>query len=291
MSLSTKHQNIFSPPPKPPRYDEARSQLLSLSRNPADEEYFLHSRRFWSKRELGDHKGVGNQSPPPSRRSLGLERSKRCALGESVSEGGGISHEAAVCRRKSFGRDRTRWLETRPRYVDIYGQDAIGTQRGSTHHGTRFRSQGADVAISRGGGIRGREDDDRHKIKVEADVWGRTEGDDCDLVEGKPASLASLSAQDVQRLLKEDAPLSTTMAICAAVVFLLTPDDQAPEDFHWPQGFEAVAIPVEDFLRKLHEISGRTISSFKSRVLKFVMQRQDMLPVVIERQGRHTVAW
>ena len=47
------------------RYEEARSQLVSLSTSPADEEYFLRSRRFWSEKELGVAGACGEMSPPP----------------------------------------------------------------------------------------------------------------------------------------------------------------------------------------------------------------------------------
>ncbi|CAM9583014.1 unnamed protein product, partial [Hapterophycus canaliculatus] len=60
-------------------YEEARSQLVSLSTTPADEEYFLSSRRFWSKEELGDSGSGGGVafSPPAHRRPPGHLRPGR----------------------------------------------------------------------------------------------------------------------------------------------------------------------------------------------------------------------
>ncbi|CAN0578725.1 unnamed protein product, partial [Ectocarpus sp. 12 AP-2014] len=85
-------------------------------------------------------------------------------------------------------------------------------------------------------------------------------------------------------------PLPATVAVCAAVVFLLGPEDQLPSDFLWPQGLEAVALPAEDFLRRLHDTSGQRASSSKAQFLAPVLQREHLLPEVIERQGGHAVA-
>lgn len=170
--------------------------------------------------------------------------------------------------------------------MDYRGRESVGSQGLSTRHHevcSRDRREGA---------VRTREDDGGCKVQTNAVGWNQPGGDGANQEgEVKPLSLASLTAQDIQSLLEEETPIPAAAIVCAAVAFLLAPDDKLPEDFHWPQGFEAVALPVEDFLDKLHEASKGAVSSFKARVLKFVMQRRDMLPVVIEQQEQHAVAW
>lgn len=119
-----------------------------------------------------------------------------------------------------------------------------------------------------------------------ADVWSRPDR----FGGGNSAALSCLTVDDIEQVLREVDPLPATVAVCAAVVFLLSPEDQPPANFLWPQGFEAVALPVEDFLWRLHEASGGTASSTKAQFLVPVLQREYLIPEVIERQGAHAVA-
>lgn len=119
-----------------------------------------------------------------------------------------------------------------------------------------------------------------------ADVWSRPDR----FGGGSSAALSCLTVDGIEQILRELDPLPATVAVCAAVVFLLGPEDQLPSDFLWPQGFEAVALPAEDFLRRLHETSGQRASSSKAQFLAPVLQREHLLPEVIERQGGHAVA-
>lgn len=134
-----------------------------------------------------------------------------------------------------------------------------------------------------------REVDGGCKVTVDSNQTG---GDDASQ-EGKvkSSSLAGLTVQDIQSLLEEETPIPAAAVVCAAVAFLLSSDEKFPEGFHWPQGFEAVALPVNEFLDKLHDASRGEVSPFKARALKSIMQREDMLPMVIERQGQHSIAW
>lgn len=149
-----------------------------------------------------------------------------------------------------------------------------------------------DIVGSHEGAARTREVDDGCKGQTKAIDSNHPGGGDVNQEgEVKPSSLASLTAQDIQSLLEEKTPIPAAAVVCAAVAFLLSPDEKLPDDFHWPQGFEAVALPVEDFLDKLHEASRGAVSPLKARALKCIMQREEVLPMVIERQGKHAVAW
>lgn len=119
-----------------------------------------------------------------------------------------------------------------------------------------------------------------------ADVWSRPDR----FGGGNSAALSCLTVDDIEQVLREVDPLPATVAVCAAVVFLLSPEDQPTVDFLWPQGFEAIALPVEDFLRRLHEASGGAANSSKARFLAPVLQREYLIPEVIEQQGGHAVA-
>lgn len=119
-----------------------------------------------------------------------------------------------------------------------------------------------------------------------ADVWSRSDR----FGGGNSAALSCLTVDDIERLLQEEDLLPATTAVCAAIVFLLAPEGQPPEDFYWPRGFEAVALPAEDFLLKLHTVSGSAGSSSKAQILRFVLQREHIMPAAIELQGGHAVA-
>lgn len=148
--------------------------------------------------------------------------------------------------------------------------------RGPRSDGEEVRSKGGSARENPGG------DDERG----EAEVWSRPDR----FGGGNSAALSCLTVDDIEQVLREVDPLPATVAVCAAVVFLLSPEDQPPPDFLWPGGFEAVALPVEDFLWRLHEASGGTASSTKAHFLAPVLQRGDLLPEVIEREGGHAVA-
>lgn len=130
---------------------------------------------------------------------------------------------------------------------------------------------------------RGSADDDERGT---ADIWSRPDR----FGGGKSAALSCLTVDDVEQILREVDPSPATVAVSAAVVFLLAPDDQEPVDFLWPQAFEAVALPAEDFLLRLHRASGGTASLAKASFLAPVLQREHLLPGVIEQQGEHAVA-
>lgn len=283
------------------RYEEARSQLVSLSSSPADEEYFLSSRRFWSKEELGDARG--GSSPPPTHRrppgtiARGGGTGKRLAstAGFAVSGrgdvdggaqrgareryrdsggggggGGGGDHNAGGIPPNPRHRGPPRPRQARPPH-DLGTDEQEAGHTAWSAGSVRWQGQeGAAAAGQRG----------------EVDVWSRPDR----VGGGSSAALSCLTVDGVEQVLREIDPLPATVAVCAAVVFLLAPEDQPPADFLWPQGFEAVAVPAEDFLLRLHEASGRTASSSKARFLVPVLQREELIPEVIERQGGHAVA-
>lgn len=259
------------------RYEEARSQLVSLSTSPADEEYFLRSRRFWSKEELGDT-GNGCSPPPPHRRQPG-----------TLTRGGGkhsaLATDAAVTGREATdgeGSDRADLFSERLP-SSCHQKGLPPPRRARRSHGAP-RSNGQETPTA-GGSARQTQGGDGERGG--ADVWSRPDR----FGGGNSAALSCLTVDDVEQVLREVDPLPATVAVCAAVVFLLSPEDQPPADFLWPQGFEAVALPVEDFLWRLHEASGTTASSTKARFLQPVLQREHLLPEVIELQGAHAVAW
>lgn len=281
------------------RYEEARSQLVSLSTSPADEEYFLSSRRFWSKEELGDTRG-GSSPPPPHRRppgttarggggggskrlastagfavsgrgdvdSGGAQRGGRERHGDGGGGGGGDNAGGVPPNPQHRGPPPPRQAR-RPRGLGTDEQEA-GHAAGSAGS-ARWQGQDGGDATGRGG---------------EVDVWSRPDR----VGGGSSAALSCLTVDGVEQVLREIDPLPATVAVCAAVVFLLAPEDQPPADFLWPQGFEAVAVPAEDFLLRLREASGRTASSHKAQFLVPVLQREELIPEVIERQGGHAVA-
>lgn len=144
-------------------------------------------------------------------------------------------------------------------------------------------SDGQEAHATRGGA---RQAPERDGERGEADIWSRPDR----FRGGNSAALSCLTVDDIEQVLREVDPLPATVAVCAAVVFLLSPEDQPPAGFLWPQGFEAVALPVEDFLWRLHEASGGTASSTKARFLAPVLQREDLVPEEIERQGEHAIA-
>lgn len=144
-------------------------------------------------------------------------------------------------------------------------------------------------------GLQGQCDRDRrHVVRHPAgrhDQWGvRTSDEGLPLPRVPSAALACISPADIERLMAETNPANATTVVCAAVAFLLAPDDNAPEDFCWPQGFEAIARPAEMFLKRLQNNSSRVANPFKARVLRFVLQREDILPVVVEQQVGRTAA-
>lgn len=157
--------------------------------------------------------------------------------------------------------------------------DGPGVQQGMHQFGSGLDSSyRSKRSLGLHGGITG------STCSWETQVAGRSGTD-----EGSSA-LACISPEDVERLLAEKRPIAGTTVVCAAVVFLLRPDDNVPEDFCWPQGFEAVARPADEFLLRLHEVGSRAVSAFKARALRFMLEREDVLPVAIESEGAHTVA-
>lgn len=242
---------------------------MSLSTSPADEEYFLSSRRFWNKEELSEAGTFGPQSSPP-RRPLAIP-----------GRGGRRSNAAPTLGRSSSS--------------GVFEQG--GTQRGktgykgwvgrSTNSGGRARAgdgEGAGGDGGGGGGLTSGANSDPEHWDSRPEEWGGQ------WIEGQSAALSCLSAADVERLLENESPLPATTVVCAAIVFLLAPDNQLPQDFCWPRGFETVARPTDEFLRRLNEVSGTTVSSFKARVLRVLLQKEEFLPAAIERQGGHAVA-
>lgn len=293
------------------RYEEARSQLVSLSTSLADEEYFLSSRRFWSKEELRNTGGCGPQvsSSLSRRRPPILRRGKRTAFA-AASQGrsgfdGGLEQETALRRDKGgcLGRaHRSRRHPTGGRGylfrgdgvgmqqhgVELFGQGLMNRQEDFPRQTRRLQGLGTGVigkvgVAQEGEGVHGSKE---HGIREGPDECG----ENIQWGSGKSAALSCLTAHDIEQLLREENPLPVTTAVCAAIVFLLAPDDRVPENFCWPQGFEAVAMPAADFLWRLHKSSALTASPFKARVLKLVLQREDTMPVAIERQGAHAVA-
>lgn len=235
---------------------------MSLSTSPADEEYFLSSRRFWNKEELTEIGTFGSQSPPPRRPPALPGRSGRRSnaaptLGRSSSSG---VLEPGGTQRGKMG------------YKGWVGRP--------TNSGGRARPGGSDGG---GGTTSGANSDPEHCDTQPEEGGGQW-------IEGQSAALSCLSAADVERLLENENPPPATTVVCAAIVFLLAPDNQLPEDFCWPRGFETVARPAEEFLRRLNDVSGTTVSSFKARVLRVLLQKEEFLPAAIERQGGHAVA-
>ncbi|CAM9724568.1 unnamed protein product [Ectocarpus sp. 6 AP-2014] len=270
-------------------WQQARSQLVSLSSSPADEEYFLSSRRFWSKEELGDSMG-GSSPPAPHRRPPG-----------TIARGGkrsGCSTSAAAASRRGGGaeagqRDATGRFSNDGTCGDNGGADLFG-ERPQNHQQRGFPPTRQQTRISQGVPADGQEGvqfkagggGGHSSERGGADVWSRPDR----FGGGNSAALSCLTVDDIEQILRELDPLPATVAVCAAVVFLLGPEDQLPSDFLWPQGFEAVALPAEDFLRRLHETSGQRASSSKAQFLAPVLQREHLLPEAIERQGGHAVA-
>ena len=262
---------------------------MSLSTSPADEEYFLRSRRFWSREELGET-GGGCSPPPPHRRQPGT-------LTRGGDKRSTVTSDAAVTGREAVDGAPLRGTK---RLSDGEGSDradlfsgrlpASRHQRGLPPPRRARRSQGGapqsdgQEARSTGGSVRRAPEGDGERGG--ADVWSRPDR----FGGGSSAALSCLTVDDIEQVLREVDPLPATVAVCAAVVFLLSPEDQPPADFLWPQGFEAVALPVEDFLWRLHEASGTTASSTKARSLVPVLQREHLIPELIERQGAHAVA-
>lgn len=273
---------------------------MSLSSSPADEEYFLSSRRFWSKEELGDT-GGGSSSPPPHRRPPGtLTRgSKRLAFtaaaaaAASASGRGGAdgSRRSMTERQQSDGGsdDRVDLFGTRLPNRQQQQQREFPPARQTRRLQGGFRTDGQAERTAAGGGGKAppQSQGDDFEIEGGADVWSRPD----QFGGGNSAALSCLTVDDIEQILRAVDPLPATVAVCAAVVFLLTQEDQPPVDFLWPQGFEAVALPAEDFLWRLHETSGHTASSTKAQFLAPVLQREYLLPEVIERDGEHAVAW
>lgn len=166
-------------------------------------------------------------------------------------------------------------------------------EQGSTQRGKKGR-KGLMGRFAIGGGRPPPNDKDGGTTKgasIDIGRWdSRPEEEGQEWVEGQSAALSCLAADDVERLLEDENPVPATTVVCAAIVFLLAPDNQVPEDFCWPRGFEVVARPADEFLRRLNDISGTTVSSFKARVLRFLLQKEEVLPAVIELQGGHAVA-
>lgn len=293
------------------RYAEARSQLVSLSTSPADEEYFLRSRRFWSEKELGVAGACGELSPPPPlrrRRSLGTrggpnadgtgtggseqDAPSRRSKGVYVNRldpggsgqlmnggGGGYGGSGRSLRGDGFDPQEPR--------VDRFGPGAHNHRGGSTPRPSRHLEDLRAVSVGEVGGsgegaLEGRDGEDRGHV----DVWRRSDH----FGGGNSAALSCLTADDIEQLLREQHPSPATTAVCTAILILLAPEDQPPEDFCWPQGFGSVALPAEPFLWKLYEASGSTGNPFKAHILRFVLQKEEFLPAEIERRGEHAVA-
>eukprot|EP00752_Nemacystus_decipiens_P009179 g8200.t1 len=268
-------------------YEEARSQLVSLSTSPADEEYFLRSRRFWSKEELGDT-GGGCSPPPPHRRhpagtlTRGVKRS-------AFAAGAAVSGREATDGAQFGGTERLSDGEGSER-ADLFSERPANRHQRGLPPPRRTRrpmgpcvTEGQEIRTAGGSARQAQRGDDE---RGDADVWSRPDR----FGGGSSAALSCLTVDDIEQVLREVDPLPATVAVCAAVVFLLSPEDQPPADFLWPQGFEAVALPVEDFLWRLHEASGGTASSTKARFLVPVLQREHLIPEEIERHGGHAVA-
>lgn len=303
------------------RYEEARLQLVSLSTSPEDEEYFLGSRRFWSKEELGAHNTLplapqltGESSRLQRMSPAGRHQSRSMnSLGEWTIQDTPYGATGKRRQRKEYGspyhdegwRIRDPPGRKGPRSDEhLVGQDCYVYALGKSPRRRFRRDRNALVAGNRGIGrmgavaqMGGSEDD-----KVQGWVDGQAaEGNRprCgqDSLETEKSSrrepcmaLTNLVPEDINSLLCERQPLPATTIVCAAVVYLLSPDESSPQDFCWPQGFEAVARPAEKFLQTLQTLHGAMVSSSKARILKPLLQRQDVLPVVIEQHGGHTVA-
>ncbi|CAM9898844.1 unnamed protein product, partial [Ectocarpus sp. 13 AM-2016] len=270
-------------------YEQARSQLVSLSSSPADEEYFLSSRRFWSKEELGDSIG-GSSTPAPHRRPPGTiaRGGKRSGYTTSAPAASGRGGDAQAGQGDATGRSSNDGTDGDNGGTDIFGERRQNHQQRDfppPRQQTRS-SQGVSADGQEGGQFKAGGGGGHSSERGGADVWSRPDrfGD------GNSAALSCLTVDDIEQILREMDPLPATVAVCAAVVFLLGPEHQLPSDFLWPQGFEAVALPAEDFLRRLHETSGQRASSSKAQFLAPVLQREHLLPEVIERQGEHAVA-
>lgn len=191
---------------------------------------------------------------------------------------GGSGRSGRSLRGDGFGPQEPR--------VDRLGQGTLNRQEGSMPRPTRRLQDHRVVAVGGvgGSGEEGQEGGDEERGHV--DVWRRSDH----FGGGSSAALSCLTADDIELLVREQDPSPATTAVCTAIVILLAPEDQPPEDFCWPQGFKSVALPAEPFLWRLYEASGSTGNSFKAHVLSFVLQREGFLPVEIERQGEHAVA-
>lgn len=267
---------------------------MSLSTSLADEEYFLSSRRFWSKAELEYTESCRPQSspPPPHQHPVTLGHGKRPSFATPMES---RRHLGRPDRKKRFltAGGRQPFHDNRQgkqkQGVDHFGHGPVSYQGDMPRQARRLQGLHAGYTGrpgETGVGVHGNED----VVRGKADVWIRPEEDDRDLQSGKSSALSCLTTDDIEWLAREENPSPATTVVCATIAFLLASDDQVPEDFCWPRGFEEVALPAEKFLLRLHEFSGRIVSSFKARVLTFVLQKEEILPMVIEREGGHVVA-
>lgn len=290
------------------RFEHARLQLVALSTSPEDEEYFLSSRRFWSKKELEVGENRGSSSGPISQSQRRLQTLPRwrggryrgslgVALARSVSTGAVDvrTGQRRISRRIACtGRARGN--------VCRHGRRSHSAVYHRLRSGNRHESGDTDRTIGDGGCVgenrEGELDRDRGDTRLRTTPGNADSKRNPDSAETQrlsvanhgSAALACITSADIEQLLLEVKPTNATTVVCAAVVFLLSSDDKVPADFRWPQGFAAVARRADDFLANLREKSGKVVSPFKAQVLQFVLQREDIMPMAIERQGGHTVA-
>lgn len=267
---------------------------MCLSSSPADEEYFLSSRRFWSKEELGDT-GGGSSPPPPHRRPPGtLTRGGKRSAFTAAAAASAASGRGGTDGSRRDMTERQQLDAGSDDRVDLFGKRLPNRQQQrefppacqTTRLQGGLRTDGQARRTAAGGEAPPQSQGDDCEQEGGADVWSRPDR----FGGGNSAALSCLTVDDIEQILRAVDPLPATVAVCAAVVFLLTQEDEPPVDFLWPQGFEAVALPAEDFLWRLHETSGCTASSTKAQFLAPVLQREYLLPEVIERDGEHAVA-
>lgn len=283
------------------RFEEARLQLIALSTSPADEEYFLSSRRFWSKEELEvvENGGSGRGPTSPARRrpkTLPTWKTSRRLHNSGVA----LVHSSSIATidsRTMQRGTRSRRMSTAERGSGIFYQDSGGSH--PPVQSLEFPSQSRRLQ-GLSSGVRhkdsGPKDRAKHRncgyvrLRVTRGCVQPGRKIDTEVTRHPSAALACITPDDIERLLLEVKPVNATTVVCAIVMSLLAPDDNVPENVCWPQGFEAMARDAVAFLSRLHETSGRAVNPFKARALRFVLQREDILPMVIEQQGAHTVA-
>lgn len=289
------------------RFEEARLQLVALSTSPADEEYFLSSRRFWTREELDLVENGGSfsgQTSPVRRRPKAVSGWKNST--RIYSSGVPLLHSNSIptldsrtiLRGTKSGRistpergGRISFEDSGTSYPPVHYLDPPSHSRhvqGLRSDVRHTDSRGNDKAENRNCGD-GRSCSTRRTVQPGRKMGSKGQ-QRLSFTLHSSAALACITVDDIERLLQDDKPLDATTVVCAIVMSLIAPNHRVPEIVRWPPGFKAMAHDAGAFLTRLHDMSGRVVSPFKAQALRFVLQREDILPMVIEKQGGHTVA-